>query len=174
MKSFRRFLRGPLGRTLTLTFTVTSLHAFAEPQNYITAIEKERAREAEIRGIAAKLGVDPEFLLHPEGRKTFDFRSLFSWAKGQLGLQANDVAPQQPLDIRASIDRVKSRYGLVAADATLARIANLVRFANEPANAHANKKAQIRAEVKSLLRVIDKDFLPQLPDSLPVEASLQF
>jgi RHS repeat-associated protein len=169
LRNFRRFLRGPVGRTLTAAIALAALHAFAEPQNYLFALEQQRAKEAQIRDIAAKLNVDPEFLLHPEGRRrAFDFKSLFTWAQSKLGLVSTDAAaPQQPVDIRASIDRVKSRYGLVAADATLAKIADLVKLASAPANARANKHAQIRAEIESLLRVIDKDFLPPLPDSVP-------
>src|SRR5207253_6299870 len=169
LRNFRRFLRGPVGRMLTVALTLAAAHAFAEPQNYLTALAAERAKEQQIRDVAAKLKVDPEFLLHPEGRKTFDFRSLFAWAESRLGLNAStdEAGAQQPLDIRASIDRVKARYGLVAADSTLAKIAELVKIADEPANARGRQRAQIRGEIRSLLRVIDKDFLPPLPESAP-------
>src|SRR5260370_18404424 len=168
LRNFRRFLRGPVGRMLTVATTLASLHAFAEPQNYLTALAVQQAKEQQIREIAAKLKVDPEFLLHPEGRKSFDFRSLFAWAEAKLGIQSNQATQnQQPLDVKASIDQVKSRYALVAADAILGKIADLVRLAGEPAAQHADKHDQVRAHVKSLSRFIDKDLLPKVPDNAP-------
>jgi RHS repeat-associated protein len=169
VRTFRRMLHGPAGRALAASMVLASLHAFADPQNYLFAIQQQRAKEQQIREIAAKLNVDPEFLLHPEGRRVFDFRSLFAWAKSALGIAPQTAAadPQQPLDVKAAIGRVKSRYGLVAADATLGKIADLVRLAGEPAASRAKKRGQIRAEVMSLLHVIDKDFLPPVPDAAP-------
>src|SRR5260370_22259321 len=170
LRNVRRFLRGPVGRALTVATTLASLHAFAEPQNYLTALAVQQAKQQQIREIAAKLNVDPEFLLHPEGRKSFDFRSLFAWAEAKLGIQSNQASQnQQPLDVKASIDQVKSRYALVAADAILGKIADLVRLAGEPAAQHADKQDQGRAHVKSLSRSVDKHLPPNSPDNSPGE-----
>ncbi|MCU1228786.1 MAG: hypothetical protein JWO97_1670, partial [Acidobacteria bacterium] len=68
---------------------------------------------------------------------------------------------------RESISRVKSGYALVAADTTVARIAALVQISLAPDAVRGKKKGQIKAELQSVLRLVDKDFLPALRDGLP-------
>jgi len=163
VRKFRSFISGPIGRFVTLTLLAASLHYASDPYNYLYAMEVQHAKEAEIRAIAAKLNVDPEFLLHPEGRKRFDFKSLFASLQNALGLKS-EQAPQsqQPLDIQESIKRVKSRYALVAADTTLAKIAEAINVDLSK----TKNKGQMKAHLNSVLRLIDKDFLPDVPDGV--------
>ncbi|MEA2236958.1 MAG: hypothetical protein QOC81_1682 [Thermoanaerobaculia bacterium] len=163
MRNCRRLFQSLFGRVVVYGLAVAALHYAIDPYNYLYAIEVQRAKEAEVRAIAAKMNVDPEFLLHPQGRKTFDFKSLFSW----LGLseKAESQAPDVPLDIKESVARVKSRYALVAADTVLSKIAQAI--SDLPA---AKNKGQMKAHLNSVLRLIDKDFLPAVPDGLPGSA----
>jgi len=110
MRNCRRIFQSLFGRVVIYALVAASLHYASDPYNYLYAIEVQRAKEAQVREIAAKLNVDPEFLLHPEGRKSFDFKSLFSW----LGLSEKTTAQPAdvPLDIKESVARVKSRYSL--------------------------------------------------------------
>ena len=85
IRRFRTFLASVTGHALTTAILASSLYAFIDPSTYLYALEQQRAKETEIRAIAAKLGVDPEFLLHPEGRKAFDWRGLMSWAATREG-----------------------------------------------------------------------------------------
>ncbi len=165
MNTLRRILRSRVGRVLISGLMATTLHVSIDPQNYLYALEVERKKEADIRAIAAKMNVDPEFLLHPQGRTRFDFRTLFRQLTERLGFQSEAVVNEaQPADIRDSIKRVKERYALVAADTTLARIAQLVQVSLSPENVRGKKKGQIKAELQSVLRLIDKDFLPAVKD----------
>ena len=110
------------GGLVTIGLVAASLHAFADPSTYLAALEVERQKEAEIQQIAAKMNVDPEFLLHPGGRKSFDFHSVFASVANALGIHSEEavVNNAQPENIRESIAKVKERYALVAADTTLA------------------------------------------------------
>ncbi|MGA8806915.1 MAG: DUF6531 domain-containing protein, partial [Thermoanaerobaculia bacterium] len=166
IRRFRTFLAGAAGRALTTAIVVTSLYAFIDPTTYLYALEQQRAKEAEVRAIAAKLGVDPEFLLHPDGRRSFDWHRLMNWAESSLGLTAQPDAAQQPLDIRSAIAQTKRRYALVAADTAIAKLANLVRLASAP---ERTRKATngIRGELQSMAQLIDKDLLPKIDDDLP-------
>src|ERR1043166_3287886 len=163
MRNCRFLMRSLYGRVVIYALVIASLHYASDPYNYLYAVEVQRAKEAQIREIAAKLNVDPEFLVHPQGRRSFDFKSIFSW----LGLTQN--APQQttdvPLDIKESVARVKSRYALVAADTVLAKIAQAISDAPATKN-----KGQMKAHLNSVLRLIDKDFLPEVPEGLPGSA----
>src|SRR5215212_2901107 len=163
MRNCRRIFQSSFGRVVIYALVAASLHYASDPYNYLYAIEVQRAKEAQVREIAAKLNVDPEFLLHPEGRKHFDFKSLFSW----LGLseKPSTQAADVPLDIKESVARVKSRYALVAADTVLAKIAQAI--SDIPA---AKNKGQMKAHLQSVLRLIDKDFLPEVPEGLPGSA----
>ncbi len=166
IRRFRTFLAGATGRALTTAIVVTSLYAFIDPSTYLYALEQQRAKEAEVRAIAAKLGVDPEFLLHPDGRRSFDWHRLMNWAESSLGLTAQPDVAQQPLDIRSAIAQTKRRYALVAADTAIAKLANLVRLASAP---ERTRKATngIRGELQSMAQLIDKDLLPKIDDDLP-------
>ncbi|MCU1231700.1 MAG: hypothetical protein JWO97_4584, partial [Acidobacteria bacterium] len=161
MRNFRHFLRGPAGRVITAVLVLATVNVFIDSHNYLAAYEVARQREANIREIAAKMNVDPEFLLHPEGRRKFDFKSLFAAVEAKLGLQSAAVttASSQPANIRESIDTVKRRYALVAADSTLAQIAQLMQLATAPVAIRGNKRAAIKGQMLSILRLIDKDFL---------------
>ncbi len=130
MNTFRGLLRSSLGRLLTSAIIVSTLHVSADPSNYLTVLAQEQQKEAEIRAIAAKMNVDPEFLLNPQGYKGFDFRSLFRQIAERFGIQSENVVAtnDQPVDIRESVKRVKERYALVAADTVLARIVELVQL----------------------------------------------
>jgi RHS repeat-associated protein len=150
----RRFLHSRTGQTIAIFVILASAWTFADPSNYLYALEVHRQKVERVRQIARNLNIDPEILLHPQQRRAASSSSI-----------APSAAP--PQNILDAVARVKSRYGLAAADATLAKIADLVRLAGQPSAARANKHAQIRAEMKSLLRVIDKDFLPPLPDKAP-------
>jgi YD repeat-containing protein len=164
IRSFRNLLSRASGRTLTAAVAAASLYAFIDPSTYLYAFEVQRAKEAEVRGIAAKLGVDPEFLLHPEGVRHFDLHAAVAWANEKLGLA---IAPQtngQPLDVREALARVKSRYALVAADTALTKIAALVKLAGAPDAVRAKRKGGIRGEIESALRLLDRSLLPPLPD----------
>ena len=171
MRSFRSFVRRPLGRLVTAAIAACALHLFVEPWNYLSALELERQKEAQIRDIARKMNVDPEFLLKAGERQRFDFRSLFAWVTTSLGLRSDDAAAAanaaQPESVRESIAKVKERYALVAADTTLAKVAQLIELSAAPAAVRGKKKGQIRAELRSLLRLIDKDFLPPVKEGLP-------
>ena len=59
-----------------LVLLATFLVAIEFQSTYLYAYQVDQQREAEIREIARKMGVDPEFLLHPEGRKSFDFHAF--------------------------------------------------------------------------------------------------
>ncbi|HEY0158555.1 MAG TPA: DUF6531 domain-containing protein [Thermoanaerobaculia bacterium] len=169
MKTLRRILRTAAGRVLTTGLLAATIHVSIDPRNYLYALEVERQKEANIRAIAAKMNVDPEFLLHPQGRTRFDFRSLFNQVSARLGLQSEAAVENnaQPASVRESIQRVKDRYALVAADTTLARIAQLVQVSLSPDSVRGKKKGQIKAELQSVLRLIDKDFLPAVKDDAP-------
>ena len=146
MRSFRAFIHGPLGRIVTAAILAASLHSFAEPANYLAALEVQRQKEEQIREIAKKMNVDPEFLLNAGQRRTFDFRGLFDWVSNSLGLRSattNVESNAQPESVRESIARVKERYALVAADTTLAKLAQLIELSGAPANERAKKKGQI-------------------------------
>src|SRR5687768_2504666 len=101
MNTLRRILRGPAGRVLTSGLVAATLHIAIDPQNYLYALEVERKKEADIRAIAAKMNVDPEFLLNPQGRTRFDFRTLFRQIGERLGLtsQASMANEAQPPEI---------------------------------------------------------------------------
>ena len=60
---------------------------------------------------------------------------------------------------------MKSRYALVAADTVLAKIAEAI--SDLPAS---KNKGQMKAHLQSVLRLIDKDFLPAVPEGLPGSA----
>lgn len=168
MRMHRRLLHTFIGRAVTFFVIAATFHLSAGPGNFLYALEVERQKEQRIRDIAAKLDVDPEFLLNPQGRRQFDFRSLFTWASQKLGLSGNAVAEsQQPLDIREAIAKTKSRYALVAADSTLSKIARLVELSLTPENLRGKRKGQIRAELQSIFRLADKDFLPAVDERLP-------
>lgn len=165
MRSFRAFIHGPLGRIVTVAVLAASLHAFAEPSNYLTALAAERQKEAHIREIAAKMNVDPEFLLHPEGRRSFDFRALFDGVAAKLGFRSSAAtADAQAQSIREQVAAVKERYALVAADTTLVKLAQLIELAGSQQT--RSRKNQIKAELRSLLRLLDKDFLPAAKENL--------
>src|SRR6202171_1141532 len=171
IRRFRTFLRGPIGRGTTAAVIVASLYAFSDPTTYLYALEQQRAKEGEIRAIAKKLGVDPEFLLHPEGSRKFDLHSVMAWANEKLGLaQQSKPAALQPLDVHDSISQVKARYALVSADTAEARLAALVRLSRESSGARGKKKGAIKGEIESALRLLQKDLLPPLPDGLPAVA----
>ncbi|MEA2569093.1 MAG: hypothetical protein QOI24_1094, partial [Acidobacteriota bacterium] len=168
MRAFRRLMKGPLGHAITIGLIAANGWAFSGPQNYLEVIEAQQKREAEIREIAKKMNVDPDFLLNPGGRRSFDWKSVFSSLAATLGVTSSNAnANAQPLDIRESISRVKSGYALVAADTTVARIAELVQISLAPDAVRGKKKGQIKAELQSVLRLVDKDFLPALRDGLP-------
>jgi RHS repeat-associated protein len=168
MRTFRRLLKGPLGQAITIGLIAANGWAFSGPQNYLEVLEAQQKREAEIREIAKKMNVDPDFLLNPGGRRSFDWKSVFNTIAATLGVtDSNANANAQPLDIRESIGRVKSGYALVAADTTVARIAELVQISLAPDAVRGKKKGQIKAELQSVLRLVDKDFLPALRDGLP-------
>ncbi|MCU1229584.1 MAG: hypothetical protein JWO97_2468, partial [Acidobacteria bacterium] len=69
MRTFRRLLKGPLGHAITIVLIATNGWAFSGPQNYLEVLEAQQKREAEIREIAKKMNVDPDFLLNPGGRR---------------------------------------------------------------------------------------------------------
>src|SRR5207253_2858183 len=96
----------------------TFLVAIEFQSTYLYAYQVDQQREAEIREIARKMGVDPEFLLHPEGRKSFDFHAFFASLAEKVGLVQPEAqtAPNKPVDIAASIKQAKERYALVSAD----------------------------------------------------------
>lgn len=168
MRMHRRLLHTFIGRAITIAVIAAIFHLAAGPDTYLHALEVERQKEARIRDIAEKLNVDPEFLLNPQGRRQFDFRGLFDWASQKLGLSSNAVAEsQQPLDVREAIAKTKSRYALVAADSTLTKIAQLVEISLTPENLRGRNKGQIRAELQSIFRLADKEFLPPVEDNLP-------
>ena len=171
MRSYRKLLKGTAGRIVASILLVTTTHVFADPSTYLSVLEIQRAKEAEVRAIAAKMHADPEFLLHPEGRHTFDFSALFARVATAVGLGSPATTSSQPADFKDQIARVKSRYALVAADTIFARIAELVEISLSSAATRNKKKGQINAELNSVLRLLDKDFLPALRDSLPPVAS---
>lgn len=155
MRKFRSYL--------SLLLVAASIHYASAPYNYLYALEVGRAKEQRVREIAAKLNVDPEFLLNPQGRKRFDFKGVFESIEKALGFKSAQVATSdQPLDIKQSIAKVKSRYALVAADTTLAKIAEAL----EVDLAKTKNKGQLKAHLNSVLRLIDKDFLPEVPEGV--------
>src|SRR5258708_19567000 len=119
MRSFRTFLATAAGRALCAAIVVASFYAFSDPGTYLYALEVQQAKEAQVRGIAAKLGVDPEFLLHPEGKKSFDLRGVMAWANARLGLNTATAMADttqttaHPLDARAPIAPANSPYPLL-------------------------------------------------------------
>ncbi|HEV7767942.1 MAG TPA: DUF6531 domain-containing protein, partial [Thermoanaerobaculia bacterium] len=167
MRSFRAFIYGPLGRILTAGVITASAHLSADPSNYLAALDVERRQEARILEIAQKMNVDPEFLLHPGGRTRFDFRSLFSAVTKTLGLRSESIElNSQSESIRESIATVKERYALTAADSTLSKIASLLEAATSPSAKRVKKRGQLKSELTSLLRLIEKDFLPAPKEGL--------
>jgi RHS repeat-associated protein len=171
MRNFRTFIHGTAGRAITAVLIIASAHAFADPSTYLYAVEAQRAKEDQIRAIAEKMHVDPEFLLHPEGKRRWNFSALFTRVSQVLGLSKTADDVQQPADIRSQIDQVKSRYALVAADTTLAKIAELLQLAVAPPSSRGKRKGQIRSEMESVLRLVDKDFLPPIAEGLPSVAA---
>ena len=167
IRRFRAIQRTLTGRVLTAAFIVASLYSFIDPSTYLYAIEQQRTKEAEVRAIAAKLGVDPEFLLHPEARRHFDWTSVMAWVGNTLGITALSTAPAAPLDPREAVTRVKARYALVAADTVIAKIAGLVKLAGASDRARGKAKGRLGGELQSIARLIDKNLLPDLPDGLP-------
>src|SRR6266852_2122868 len=63
--------------------------------------------------------------------------------------------------------RVKSRYALVAADTTLAKFAGVLKLSDKQ---RGKKKGQIKSELQSALRLIDKNLLPDLNAAAPAAA----
>jgi len=150
-----------------MAIIATSLYSFSDPSTYLYALEQERAKEEHIRDVAKKLGVDPEFLLHPEGKKSFSLQAALSWAEGKLGLGTDVKSDAQPIDVRDSIAQVKEHYGLVTADSAVGKLAALLKLAAAPAATKAKKHGGIKGELQSALRLFDKDFLPPLHEGLP-------
>lgn len=168
IQTFRAFLRHRTGRLFAGSLAVASFHAFAEPQNYTAVIAAKQAREAEVREIARKMHVDPDFLLDPQARHPFDLHSLFSTVAAKLtGSEVSSDAAQQPLDIRGAIARTKARSALVKADTVLGRLTTLGQLASADPTKKARKKGQIKAEVRALLGSLDADLLPPLAEKLP-------
>src|SRR2546422_47101 len=67
--TLHRFLGSFGGRLFVASILALTLPSFVEFSNYAFALETARAKEDAVRSIAAKLKVDPEFLLHPERRE---------------------------------------------------------------------------------------------------------
>ena len=173
MRKFRTFMHSRFGKTVTAFTIVAAVHAASAPWNYLSALEVERAKESQIREIARKMKVDPEFLLNPGGKRSFEFAALFAALSEKLGFSAPAVvaANDQPEDVKAQIARVKAAYALVAADTTLAKLAQLLDVSLSPESVRTKKKGQIKAELQSVLRLVERDFLPPLMDGLPGAAA---
>ncbi|HYS55907.1 MAG TPA: DUF6531 domain-containing protein, partial [Thermoanaerobaculia bacterium] len=62
---------------------------------------------------------------------------------------------------------MKSRYALVAADTTLAKFAGVLKLSDKQ---RGKKKGQIKSELQSALRLIDKNLLPDLNAAAPAAA----
>src|SRR5687768_2418958 len=143
MRTFRKLLRGRFGALITTVVVAATIHLAAGPQNYAYALEVERVKENHIREIARKMNVDPEFLLHPQGRRSFNFAAFFASLGQKLGFTSETAATSsQPENIKDEIARVKARYGLVAADTTLTKLAELMEVALSPENLRTKKKGQ--------------------------------
>jgi hypothetical protein len=82
-----------------------------------------------------------------------------------LSEKAAQQTTDAPLDIKESVARVKSRYALVAAETVLRRSPTRSAISQPLRN-----KGQMKAHLNSVLRVIDKDFLPDVPEGLPGSA----
>src|SRR5436309_1985471 len=112
------FSKSVPGRALTASLLVAIFPTLVEASTYTSVIDAERRREDEVRSIAKKLNVDPEFLLHP-GQKKGDSKlvALVASLKSGFGLlAAPKPAPSAPTNIAASIQATKDHYALVTAD----------------------------------------------------------
>lgn len=171
MLAIQRFLRTFTGRTATYALTLAMLWLASGHDNWLYAVEVERARDARLVGIAAKLGVDPDVLRGTQNRSRFNFAALFDTVAKSLGLRERAAATsQQPLDVRESVARVKRRYALVAADAAVTKIAQLVELSLASDASRGKRKKQIKAELRSVLGLMEKDFLPAPEEGLPAVA----
>ncbi|HYS55908.1 MAG TPA: hypothetical protein VER58_19270 [Thermoanaerobaculia bacterium] len=83
-------LRTPAGRAITISVIFASLYNFAEPSNYLYALEVHRQRVERVREIAKNLNIDPEFLLHPDRPRVLP-QSSAATGLTQVPLNINDA-----------------------------------------------------------------------------------
>jgi len=170
VRRFQRFLKGRLGRGLAAAIALSTLLSCVDFANYAFAAAVERNKREELYRIAANLKIDPAFLLGRD-RSSFSLSGLVASLAKSVGLaQTRPGSAEKQTDISASIQTVKSRYALVAADAVLAQLARLLESAASPAF-QAKHSDQLQATADSVSRLIGKDFLPDLPPGLPGVAS---
>ncbi|MEO6324121.1 MAG: transglutaminase domain-containing protein, partial [Thermoanaerobaculia bacterium] len=171
-QTFNRFLRGFGGRTLAASVIALTFPSFVEFGHYASAMEVDRRHTDEIKAIAKRLNIDPEFLLHPGPKKPSVFVGMLASLEGKLSLfnllgATTAVKPLAATNIPNAIQDVKEHYGLVAADTALAKIASLVQISLASSAFIGKNRGQIRAQVESVLRLLSKDFLPALKPGLP-------